>query len=174
MLDPSVSYNRYMFLGHEFLTWLWFAVEKDQPMLQFLQEDLQSIEIGNRIVIENHSSADEVVTIKGEEAGFEEGFIALGKGAFVSEMNLIYISADQEWRFTVKGESLNISNLKTPETGSVETQEDVEGAVLEKAYLYEKVVRLLNDLFKAFIRLRISEDWKKDVVPKMKHWIQGN
>lgn len=30
MLDVSVSYDRYKFLGYEFLTWLWFLIEKDQ------------------------------------------------------------------------------------------------------------------------------------------------
>ena len=35
MLDVSVSYNRYKFLGHEFLTWLWFLIEKDRKLLEF-------------------------------------------------------------------------------------------------------------------------------------------
>jgi hypothetical protein len=34
MLDVSVSYNRYKFLGHEFLTWLWFLMEKNRSFLQ--------------------------------------------------------------------------------------------------------------------------------------------
>lgn len=37
MLDVSVSYNRYKFLGYEFLTWLWFAIEKDQDNIRKLE-----------------------------------------------------------------------------------------------------------------------------------------
>ena len=30
MLDIAVAYNRYKFLGNEFLTWLWFMIETDE------------------------------------------------------------------------------------------------------------------------------------------------
>ena len=36
MLDVAISYNRYMFLGHEHLTWLWFAIEKGQDDIKKL------------------------------------------------------------------------------------------------------------------------------------------
>ena len=29
MLDISIAYNRYKYLGHEFLTWLWFIMENE-------------------------------------------------------------------------------------------------------------------------------------------------
>ena len=29
MLDLAVAYNRYRFLGDEFLTWLWYTIEND-------------------------------------------------------------------------------------------------------------------------------------------------
>jgi len=42
----------------------------------------------------------ETVTIKGDDAGLEEGLLALRKGAVVSEINLAYKSGEQEWSFT--------------------------------------------------------------------------
>lgn len=172
MLDVSVSYNRYKFLGHEFLTWLWFLIEKDRAFLGRITKNKVSLHIGNRIVLENHiHDAMESITITGDEAGLEEGLLALQKGAVVTEMNLVLTFDENKWRFTLKGETLSFSGLKTPDVGAVETGEDVEGAVLEKNYLYAQAIRFTEKLFKRFIKLRVSEAWNKTTVPNIKNWI---
>ena len=90
MLDVSVSYNRYKFIGREFLTWLWFAVDTDHQRLEGLFEDPTSVDVGNRMVLENRQrEAVETVTIKGDDAGLEEGRLALRKGAAVTEINIV-------------------------------------------------------------------------------------
>ncbi|MBW2193943.1 MAG: hypothetical protein JRF27_09190 [Deltaproteobacteria bacterium] len=172
MLDVAVAYSRFKFIGDEFLTWLWFAIEKDAKSLKNLSPDLLSLEIGNRIVLENrYQQSVERITIKGEDANFEEGNLALRKGAVVTEMNLCLKSGAQEWRFTIKGESLNISGFKTPFSGPVETAEDIEGAVIEKAYLYDQAIQVVDNLFNNFIKARVSNDWHNQVVPKIRKWI---
>ena len=172
MLDISFAYSRYKFLGNEFLTWLWFIVENDMERLKKIEKDLVNLNIGNRIVLENKiNDAVETITILGDDAGLEEGIISLGKGAVVTEINLLYKSGDNEWRFTIKGESMNISNLKIPETAIVESSEEIEGMVLEKAYLYEKATELIDNLFNEFIKLRVSGKWSEGVVPEIRKWI---
>jgi hypothetical protein len=172
MLDVSVAYNRYKFLGHEFLTWLWFMIETDKEALLKADAELEDMYIGNRIALENSShNRDEKITIKGDGAGLEEGVIALQKGAKVTEIHLVAKAKENEWQFNVKGESLNIGNLKSPETGRVEQAEDVEGAVLEKIYLYEKAVNLTNQLYQQFIKSRVSPDWENTVVKQISRWI---
>jgi len=171
MLDISFAYSRYKFLGNEFLTWLWFIVENDSERLKKIEKDLVYLNIGNRIVLENKiNDAVETITILGDDAGLEEGIISLGKGAVVTEINLLYKSGDNEWRFTIKGESMNISNLKIPETAIVESSEEIEGMVLEKAYLYEKATELIDNLFNEFIKLRVSGKWTESVVPQIRKW----
>ncbi len=172
MLDLSISYNRYKFLGYEFLTWLWFVIEKEQDKIEKLEEEAVELEIGNRIVLENKKrDAVESITIKGDDAGLEEGILALKKGAVVTELNLLYKAGDQQWRFTLKGESLHLTGFKCPRTGPVESREDVEGAVLEKIFLCEKAIQLTDKLFKQFITLRVTGSWNKKVVPRVRQWI---
>ena len=174
MLDVSVSYNRYRFLGYEYLTWLWFFIENGQDKIKKLEQEPVSLQIGNRIVLENRQKDTvESITIKGDDADLEEGVLALRKGAVVSELNLWYKLSDQEWRFTIKAENLHIASLKCPATGSVESQEDLEGAVLEKVYLCEKAIQLTDNLFKQFITLRVSDGWNKKVIPGIKKWISS-
>jgi hypothetical protein len=118
MLDIATAYNKYSFLGNEFLTWLWFMIETGQDITQAIKsKDLVTIEIGNALVLENAlgDNAKEKITIKGDQAGLEEGTTALKKGARVTEMNLICKLGDEEtYQFTIKGESFNITGLKTP------------------------------------------------------------
>jgi hypothetical protein len=172
MLDVAIAYNRYRFLGNEFLTWLWYTLENRSAQLLEIDTDLSTLEIGNRMVLENRRSEGlETITIKGDDAGLEEGLLALKKGALVTEMNLIYRSGDNTWQFNLKGESLNISSFKTPETAVTQTKEDIEGAVLEKIFLYEKVILFIEGAFRHFVRLRIKKDWEKKMITQMKQWI---
>ena len=174
MLDVSVSYNRYKFLGHEFLTWLWFLIEKNPDLLNQLNPDLVSLEIGNRVMLENSTRDSlETITIKGDDAGMEEGILALKKGVVVIELNLHAQGGEIKWQFTLKGESFNVSNVKTPETGPIETDENIAGAVLEKAFFYENIMALIDTMFKHFIILRISNKWNSEVVPLIKAWIRS-
>jgi hypothetical protein len=175
MLDIAVAYNRYKFLGNEFLTWLWFMIETDQNRLRRYNPDLESLNIGSRMVLENtRNNAKETITIKGQDANLEEGLLALKKGAVVTEIHLSYKAGDQHWQFNLKGESLNISNLKLPETGPVETPEDLESAVIEKTYLIEKAIGLINNLFSHFIKLRVSDEWRNQTVLRIQNWAMSS
>ena len=175
MLDIAVAYNRYKFLGNEFLTWLWFMIENDQGSFRQHDPDLVSLTVGNRLVLENTlNNAKETVTIKGDNASLEEGLVALTKGSVVTEIHLSYKAGAQNWKFSLKGESLNISNLKLPETGPVETPDDLEGVVLEKVYLIEKVIVLVNNLFSHFIHLRVSNTWQNQTMSRIRKWATSN
>ena len=66
MLDVAVSYNRFKFIGHEFLTWLWFIMEENRDVLKHLSSsDPVYLEIGNGLVVENMMNDTlEKITIK--------------------------------------------------------------------------------------------------------------
>ena len=98
--------------------------------------------------------------------------LSLKKGAVVTEMNLIQMIGDNIWSYTLKGESLNISSLKTPVVGQVESGDDIEGAVIEKVYLYDQVLNLIHNLFKKFIKIRVSYRWP-ETVNHIKKWIRS-
>ena len=174
MLDVAVAYNRYRFLGEEFLTWLWYVIEKDQNLIKNFDNDFVALEIGNRLVFENRrKESRERITIKGDGAGLEEGILTLKKGALVTELNLVYKSAELAWQFTLKGESLNVSSLNIPSIGLPESDEDLEGFVLEKIFIYDKILNLLENIFIHFVKLRLSNSWQNKMVPKIRKWIQS-
>jgi hypothetical protein len=172
MLDIAIAYDRYKFVGNEFLTWLWFVIDNAPDTLEKIDATMQALEVGNRIVLKNQTdNGEETISIKGDTAGLEEGLLALSKGAMVTEINLIYKTDEHQWQFSLKGESLGFTGLKTPETGNIETQDDIEGMVLEKVYLLEKATGLLDNLFNHFIQLRVSNAWINETQVALRTWI---
>ena len=58
MLDVAISYSRYKFIGYEFLTWLWFVMENQPQLLRQVDNELVSLDVGNRMVLENNRNED--------------------------------------------------------------------------------------------------------------------
>jgi hypothetical protein len=173
MIDIAVAYNRYRFLGNAFLTWIWFSIETDPDQFQKADPECCGLEIGNRMVLENRwANGVETISIKGDSAGLEEAQLALSKGAAITDINLIYKSGDLQWHFSLKGESLGFSGLKLPETALVEKSDDLEGAVIDKIYLYGKPLQFIDQLYHRFIDLRLSDRWQQ-TISEMKKWIQS-
>jgi hypothetical protein len=104
----------------------------------------------------------------------DEGLLTLRKGGMVAEMHLVYKAGDQEWQFNLKGESLNLSSLKVPATGTLESRDDIEGAVIEKIDLCNRAVSLINRLYGHFIKLRLGNGWNRNVVPSVRQWINAH
>lgn len=174
MFDIAVAYNQFKFLGHEFLTWLWFAIDTGQDS-HF--KDNAGVPyffiIGNKIVCENivEDNTVETVTIKGDNAGLEEGLTALKKGSVVTEMKLGLTYLEQTWEFNLKGENLHFTGLKHPETEKIHKKEDMEGAFLEKIYLFGKAVEIVDSTYLAFLKLRLSDSWNS-VLQDIRKWIE--
>ncbi|MFO7885266.1 MAG: hypothetical protein R6U68_10615 [Desulfobacteraceae bacterium] len=176
MLDISISYDKYKFLGNEFLTWLWYVIENNINISELIENKTENIifETGNSIVLENSLGDDstEKISIKGDDAGLEEGATALKKGAVVTDINLVMKIDQNEFKFTIKGESMNITGLKTPSAGKIDKDDSIEGALLEKAYLCSSVFQIIDKLFIVFIKKRISEDWKNSELVKIRNWVK--
>lgn len=174
MLDASVAYNRYKFLGHEFLTWVWFMIENYPDSLPHEDGQPVSLRIGNRIILENsRKEALETVSIKANQSELEEGRLSLKKGAVVTEMNLFFRFNHLLWTFDIKGESLAVSGVKVPETQSEDPCDGLETTLLTKMEKYEILVSFLHNLYKQFVKHRISSQWEAETVPAIKRWISA-
>jgi len=176
MLDIATAYNKYKFLGNDFLTWIWFLIETQKNISDLLKRtDTVTLEVGNGIVLENNlgDKSTEKISIKGDQAGLEEGTTALKKGAFVTQINLICKINEDEYRFTIKGESLNVTGLKTPKTDLAKTEDQIEGVILEKAGLCFQIFNIIDTLFLDYISKRTSDDWSGKGFSDLKKWIES-
>lgn len=171
MLDISIAYNRYKYLGHEFLTWLWYAIENDPDKIKDRTGNPVTLDMGGRIVLENsHREAMETITIKGNESELEEGRLAVSNGAVVTEMNLLCRINERLWTFTLKGESLDLAGLKIPENEKAESADDLEGTILLRLESYETILDFVHHRFGLFLKLRLSDQWAKKIAPGIRKW----
>ena len=172
MIDIATAYNKYKFLGYEFLTWLWFILENAPEKAAVPGQMIRTAQIGNRVILENPQlDRTERITAKGDSTNFDTGMLSLRQGALVTEMSLLLKGDGHEWHLVIKGENLSIANLKTPSTAPVESAEDLENAVLEKAFLVEQALMWMDRLFRTFIKDRISLSWKQRTIPAIRDWI---
>ncbi len=174
MLDIATAYNKYKFLGNDYLTWIWFLIETDHNISSLLNtKDHVSLEVGNSIFLENKlgDKSKEKITIKGDQAGLEEGTTALKKGAYVTQINLVCKINEDEYKFTIKGESFNITGLKTPKTDISNKKEEMEGLVLEKAYFCLNIFNVIDTLFLKYIEQRTADNWNVKGLQDIRKWI---
>ncbi|MCF6247374.1 MAG: hypothetical protein L3J69_08430 [Desulfobacula sp.] len=176
MLDIASAYNKYKFLGNDFLTWIWFLIEKNQSISDLINaSETITLEIGNSIVLENKlgDKSKENISIKGDQAGLEEGTTALRKGAHVTQINLLCKINEDEYKFTIKGESLNITGLKTPKTNLSKNEDEMEGLVLEKSFFCFKIFEVIDTLFLKYLEKRTSDEWNTKELQDIRNWIES-
>lgn len=173
MLDVAVSYNRFGFMGPEFLTWVWFALETfDQPLHPEKRPDFL-LELGGRLVLEKRQSnkSVETISIQTEDTTLAEGRIALKKGAKVTEMNLILRQGERRWQFCLKAESFHLTGFKTPENPFLENEKDFEAALLDRVYQIEVVYEVLDDLYRRFLKERLTPGWPHAKGMAIRGWV---
>ncbi len=176
MLDIATAYNKYGFLGNEFLTWIWYLIATGQDITALSgSKDVVNLEIGNSISLENNlgDKSKEKITIKGDQAGLEEGTTALKKGAWVTDINLLCKIGEEEYKFSIKGESFNITGLKTPTIDTSSSEDEIEGLILEKTFLIMKVMKVIDTLFLKYIEKRIADNWNTSDFQDIKTWIHA-
>ena len=89
---------------------------------------------------------------------------------------LIRIEQDTEaWQLTLKAEDFSLGSLKTPkvEKADANEEDDVDGPFLEKIYLIESCLTLLDDAYRTFLETRLSNDWT-GTVQKMGQWLSNS
>ncbi len=176
MLDIATAYNKYSFLGNEFLTWLWYLIETDQDITGMISaKDPIRFDIGNSLVLENNlgDKSKERITIKGDQAGLEEGTTALKKGAWVTDINLLCKIGEDEFKFSIKGESFNLTGLKPPSIDTSASGDEMEGMIIEKTYLILKVIEVIDTLFLKYVEKRSSDTWKTKEFQAIKNWVHS-
>lgn len=173
MMDIAVAYNQFGFMGKEFLTWLWYVVEnKEDQGFKDASGNPFFFAINDKITCENRAGEEsvETVKIKGDGADLKEALVSLNKGALISELSLNVQYMDNSWDFVLKGENFNISGLKHPATSRPKSDEDLDGAILEKIYLWGIVPDLINAAFRDFYKKRTHDSWN-NILIDIKEWI---
>ncbi len=161
------------FLGREFLTWLWFKSEQTGGSIEIDGGKVIEVVFHDRMTLDlTDVDTPQIVTIKGEFSELREGLAAIREGKKIEEARISIKNSDNEFSMIIKGSWFSFGSLRTPRTAPIEEggEEDTEAAFLEKMGLIEEGMGLIDSLFERFVKIRTSESWNIEEIPKIRKW----
>ena len=158
-------------LGEEFLTWLWF--QSDVAPGAFVDKEGQpfSVFMEQRIVVQGgEGDTRETASVAGTLSPLTEARFGLGKGKKVTRATIRMEKDELAFHFTLKAEDFTLGSMKLPKVEKPAEDEDPDAMLLERFYLMEVCLGLLESLYVTFLRLRLSADWS-ETVQEITAWI---
>jgi hypothetical protein len=163
------------FLGREFLTWLWFKADRTGGRIEIPGGKVVEVVFLDRMTLDlSEVERPQTVTLKGEQSELREGLAALKEGKKIEEARISLQASDNEYTMVVKGTWMSFGSFRPPPVlPPDEADEEVadEGAFLEKAYLIDEGMEIVDMLFAYFLKLRISDEWETEELPAVRRWI---
>ncbi|MES9995585.1 hypothetical protein [Desulfovibrio aminophilus] len=162
-MDLTLVQRENSILGQDFLTWLWYASEKRDGMFNSKTGQSFALHVEQKVSVQGGEGESlETATVSSPRGELAEAKTGLRTGKKVNKAQL-RLEIDQDaWQVTLKADDFGISGLKTPKVDLRDQEdEDPDSKFLEKIYLLEKCVELLDSVFAEFLKLRLSVEWPK-------------
>lgn len=158
-------------LGEEFLTWLWYRSDTASDAFHDDQGEQFSVYMEQRIVVHGGQGQEkETASVSGSLSPLREARFGLGTGKKVARA-LIRLEKDAlTFQFTIKAEDFCLGSLKTPKLDATDKDDEPDALFLEKLFLIETCLKLLDCLYRQFLLLRISQEWRQEV-NQIRSWL---
>lgn len=159
-------------LGQDFLTWLWF--QSDVAPSFFRTDDGHSflVALRKRVAVTGFVGMDrETASVAASDADsfLSEARLGLHRGKKVASALICLMKDDFGFDVSVKAADFSLNSLKTPKIDKSDRDDDPDALFLEKVFLIETAVTLLDSLYRQFLGLRLDEGkWKKTTDEMMK------
>ena len=163
-----IGENTDLIIGQEFLTWLWFRSETADVFrltTQKAESDPFTVAMEQRIVVRGgEGEQQETATVSGSCSPLREARLGLQTGKQVVRA-LIKLEKDgMDWQVTLRAEDLSLNSFRTPKISREDTSEDPDALFLEKIYLIELGLAMLDEIFRQFLVIRLSaQSWQQEI-----------
>ena len=169
---PYLGQTTDMLLGQEFLTWLWFrssigGIFNDKSGRPFC------VSMEQRIVVQGGEGEHvETASVSGIGSELREARMGLTTGKKVTRALLRLERDPEEWQVSLKASDFSLGSLKTPKIEkSVGDDADPDALLLEKLYLVESCLELIDALYAAFLQVRFDVVAWKEEVTGLRQWM---
>jgi recombination associated protein RdgC len=163
--------NDKLFLGQEFLTWLWYVSEEEGP--QTMADGRQvDVLLGDSLLLGPALGQEGTrVAVKGREDSLAEARQALRRGKLVEGLRLGLVVDGEEFWLKLTAAELAPAALRLPAGAGVEPgQEGREGHLLERIYLTETALRAMEGLLLIFLQGRLEDERGGELWAKVRAW----
>ena len=167
-----------LFIGQEFLTWLWISSEVDNRFT--LKNDLEvEVWFENSLRLESGQGDTKrqisCQTAK-ETASHEwaEAFMAVMLKKQVNSGKVKIKTLDKEWTMTLPADTLAPKSVKTPpiaDPGPGEGSLGHIGQLIDRISLFSELCGIIEALLRHFLELRLSPQWKSEEIPRLRGWL---
>ncbi|MDR2340495.1 MAG: hypothetical protein LBF40_10270 [Deltaproteobacteria bacterium] len=169
-----------LFLGQEFLTWLWLRTEGDGRTMRLPNGHEVEVWFENQLQLslgsgQTKRSVSITTTEEPADGDWMEAYTALAQHKKVSKGTLRVRTGPSEWRFTLSHDTLIPQGIRLSTKSAPEDTEELgkEGRVLERLSSTAELLNILEGLFKVFIRLRVSPEWDKKELPRLQGFLDS-
>ena len=170
-MDLSELLNQKVFLGQEFLTWLWHLSENEGGA-EIKDLNWVEVSLGERLVLGPAMGEEGArVTVSGHESSLAEAREALRQGKLVEILRLNLEIHGEEYGLNLDAAELALRSMKLP-TGAPmgEEPEGLEGLVLERVALMENALKAVEGLFKLFLSQRLDDSLGPELRRALGRW----
>jgi len=164
------------FIGQEFLTWLWWKSEErgGSVALDGYGDILVALEKHVLLEAGEGESAERLIC-SGLQTELKEARTGLALGKKLEQARILLTHDAYEYNFTLTGSTMDFRSVRLPKTAAAEDKpdsraEELEGVMLERIFLFETLVRLVQELFRMFLKSRVGDMWPAEA-EKIRAWI---
>ena len=164
------------FIGQEFLTWLWWKSEERGGSVALDGYGDILVVLEKHMLLESGEGENaERLICSGLQTELKEARTGLSLGKSLEQARILITHDAYEYNFTMTGSTMDFRSVRLPKTAAAEDKpdnrgEELEGMMLERIFLFETLVRLVHELFRMFLKIRVSDDWPEEA-EKIRAWI---
>jgi recombination associated protein RdgC len=167
------------FVGQEFLTWLWWKSEERGGSISLEDQGDISVVFEKHMLLEyGEGQENEKVICRGLQTELKEARTGISIGKKLEQARIRLEQNELEWSFTLAAGLMEFRNVRLPKTAgndefADDRQKETEGLTLERIFLFEELIRIVNCLFKVFLDIRVSSHWQEEIL-KIRGWIENS
>jgi hypothetical protein len=171
---PYLGRTADLLLGQEFLTWLWFRSATGKIFNDGKGRPF-TVGVEQRVVVQGGDGDHlETASVSGVESELREARLGLVTGKKVSRALLHMERGGDEWRLTLRAVDFSLSGLKTPKVEqSGRDGEDPDALFLEKLFLIESCLELLDAVYAEFLRVRLDAATWAEETAQLSRWMRA-
>jgi recombination associated protein RdgC len=167
-----------MFLGQEFLTWLYLTSERDEHIFEL--ENGMQVEawFENSLQLTygqgpNKRSVSITTPEDPRDPDWDEAYTALGNNKKVTKGTLKIKCEDRQFRLTLPHDTLSPQGLKFSTVKDTTESDDLgkAGKFLERIATTADLFSILEGLFNLFLSQRLTEAWEEEELPRLKEYL---
>jgi len=173
-MDYSLVERENTILGQDFLTWLWYKTDTENILFQLEDKRTFTLHMEQKLSVQGgEGETKSTATVTSPAGELSEAKTGLSTGKKVNKAQLLFSMDQDDWLVTLSATDFGLSGLKTPKVNTKDDDgDDPDSKFLEKIFLVERCLEMLDIVFVQFLNLRMSKSWAEESAA-VKLWING-